>query len=180
MSKKDEPRHPFANFLDKLAEQLTRLESLADSERDGVHGSGQRDQGHWSIGWKFSMGTPPRRASSTQGKPRPVEPVHKTSARGDDRPAPPQPVDVQPRTLGFFEVHDEGDHLLVIAELPGLPAEGLQAELTHHDVLTLSITSDGLEEQRDILLPAPATGVTVDHRQGIFTIRCDLLPRSNS
>lgn len=71
----------------------------------------------------------------------------------------------------MVDVFDEGDHLLVVAELPGVDAKDIEFE-ARGDVLTLSAHRGERKYRKEILLPAPvrAQDATSSYRNGVFEI----------
>lgn len=72
----------------------------------------------------------------------------------------------------MVDVFDEDDHLLVIAELPGVDADDIRFEV-EGDVLTLSASRGERKYRKELLLPAPAgtKGASPSYRNGVFEIR---------
>jgi HSP20 family protein len=79
----------------------------------------------------------------------------------------------------MIDVFDEGDHLLVIAELPGVDADDIRFEVDG-DVMTLSAARGERKYRKEVLLPAPATakGASPSYRNGVFEIRLPKAKRS--
>lgn len=73
------------------------------------------------------------------------------------------------------DVYDEGDHVLVVAEMPGVDAGDVSVEVDG-DVLTLAAASDGHRYRKEVLLPYPARPEpeSVEAKHGI--VRITLLP----
>ncbi len=71
----------------------------------------------------------------------------------------------------MVDVFDEDDHLLVVAELPGVGANDIQFEVKE-DVLSLSATRGDRKYRKEVLLSAPvdAPAATSSYRNGVFEI----------
>lgn len=71
----------------------------------------------------------------------------------------------------IVDVFDEGDKLLVVAELPGVAKKEIKVEL-NGDVLALS-TTGSRKYAKEVLLPAPAKEeeMTVTYNNGVLEVR---------
>ena len=76
----------------------------------------------------------------------------------------------------MVDLFDEGDHLLLIAELPGVEVNDISFEVKE-DVLSLSATRGDRKYRKEVLLPSAvrAQAATSSYRNGVFEIR---LPRA--
>jgi HSP20 family protein len=72
----------------------------------------------------------------------------------------------------MVDVFDEGDHLLVIAELPGVDANAIRFEVDE-DVLSLSAAQGERKYRREVLLPTPvrAEEAASSYRNGVFELK---------
>lgn len=72
----------------------------------------------------------------------------------------------------MVDVFDEGSHLLVIAELPGVEAEHVRYTLTD-DVLELAASQGDRKYRKEILLSAAVKteGATSSYRNGVFELK---------
>ena len=72
----------------------------------------------------------------------------------------------------LVDVFDEGDHMMVIAELPGVDAGDVSFEV-NDDVLELSAARGERKYRKEILLPAAvrAQAATSSYRNGVFEIK---------
>ena len=72
----------------------------------------------------------------------------------------------------LVDVFDEGDHLLVIAELPGVDANDIRFEVTE-DVLNLSATRGDHKYRKEVLLASAvrAQAAISSYRNGVFEIK---------
>jgi len=77
----------------------------------------------------------------------------------------------------LVDVFDEGDHLLVLAELPGVDADDITYEV-EGDVLSLSAGRGERKYQKEVVLPVPvlAKGATSSHRNGVFELTLQKVP----
>lgn len=73
------------------------------------------------------------------------------------------------------DVYDEGEYVLVVAEMPGVDASDVDVEV-EGDVLTLAAESDGHRYRKELLLPHPVRSEpeSVEAKHGI--VRITLLP----
>ncbi len=78
---------------------------------------------------------------------------------------------VTPVREPLVDVFDEGDTIIVIAELPGVDASEVRVEI-HGDVLSLETTGER-RYAREILLPAPVAPDSLQqtYRNGILELR---------
>ena len=76
----------------------------------------------------------------------------------------------------MVDVFDEGDHALVVAELPGVTASDVQFE-AKDDILTLSASRGDRKYHKEVLLPfaVDGGGATPSLQNGVFELR---LPRA--
>ncbi len=72
----------------------------------------------------------------------------------------------------LIDVFDEEDHLLVIAELPGVEAKNIRYEL-RDDVLEISGGQGDRRYHKEVLLPAVVDGerATSSHHNGVFELK---------
>ena len=72
----------------------------------------------------------------------------------------------------MVDVFDEGDHLLVVAELPGVDANDIRFEV-HEDVLNLSATRGDRKYGKEVLLSSAvrSQAATSSYRNGVFEIK---------
>lgn len=165
----------FGFFVDRLTHQLERLEEgLKEVETQGKKG----DEGSGlSMGWRFSVGG--GSSTSKRHRPEPIDGSGPPSSwdgkeASQHREGQSREVEVKPRALAFFEVHEGEDELLVIADLPGLEEDAIEASLADEDLLVVTVDSDGYGDRREILLPAPLRDLKVTREGTITTIHCKL------
>ena len=72
----------------------------------------------------------------------------------------------------IVDVFDEDDHLLVVAELPGVGSGDIRYEL-QDDVLTLSASSKDRKYRKELLLGSAVKteGATESHRNGVYELK---------
>ncbi|HUU01271.1 MAG TPA: archaeal heat shock protein Hsp20 [Myxococcota bacterium] len=77
----------------------------------------------------------------------------------------------------MVDMFDEGDHLLVVAELPGVDANDVRFEVKE-DVLSLSATRGDRKYLKEVLLSSTvrADAATSSYRNGVFEIK---LPKAD-
>lgn len=94
-------------------------------------------------------------------KPRPTqkEPIKKITPREPKRTEPP------------VDVLDEGDHLRVVAELPGIQEHDIKAE-AKGTALTISAERGDRGYSERVELPAPVTGeLTMSYKHGVLELK---------
>lgn len=72
----------------------------------------------------------------------------------------------------LVDVFDEQDLLLVVAELPGVEEKDIQIEV-HDGLLRLSTTTKGRRYTRELQLPCPVDGSTLEsaYKNGVLEVR---------
>ena len=72
----------------------------------------------------------------------------------------------------MVDVFDEGDHLLLIAELPGVSASDIKFEVKQ-DILDLTAHNQERKYQKEVLLSSAVTtaGATQSYRNGILELK---------
>jgi len=72
----------------------------------------------------------------------------------------------------LVDVLDEGERLLVIAELPGVQAKDIQVKIKD-DILELTAESGDRKYSKEVLLPSPVNADTMEHsyKNGILEIK---------
>ncbi len=79
---------------------------------------------------------------------------------------------VQPVREPMVDVFDEANHVLVVAEMPGIGEEDIQVELKD-DILTVAAEHGDTKYRKEVLLPAafPAESMSRTCRNGIVEIK---------
>jgi len=72
----------------------------------------------------------------------------------------------------MVDVFDEGDHLLLLAELPGVDVSDIQFEIKD-DILNLTAARGERKYSKELLLPTPvlAQGAMSSYRNGVFELK---------
>lgn len=72
------------------------------------------------------------------------------------------------------DVFDEGDHALVVAEMPGIAREDLDLDLKE-DILVVAAEKKHLKYRKEVLLPFECTRekMSVSMTNGVLEIRCE-------
>ncbi|PKO24000.1 MAG: hypothetical protein CVU38_00880 [Chloroflexi bacterium HGW-Chloroflexi-1] len=131
--------------INKRVDTELREAPLKEVARDGEPGLQRRS----SISARTLA--PDRRSSSIPGGVR----------KGAERPQQKEPS---------ADVFDEGDHLLIIAELPGVEEKDIEIKV-RGDKLTLSAQAPGREYLKEVALPCPVEAAAqTSYRNGILQI----------
>ncbi|MEO1271312.1 MAG: gas vesicle protein GvpH [Myxococcota bacterium] len=106
-----------------------------------------------------------------------VSPIH-TPKRADDqgREAPVHETREPP-----IDLFDEEDHLLIVAEMPGLTEEEM-AIVLQEDLLTFRGSSGARRYHAEVLLPQPfeTSALSITTNNGIVEVRLDKGTRNNT
>jgi HSP20 family protein len=145
-------------FLEKLGELAEKGEGL--SREGNIQMKGAQGKGLNAV-YGFSVKT------GIGGKGVKVEPfgnVRKDRATGESV--------VQEIHEPLVDIFDEDDHVLVLAEMPGVDAKDVHITL-EADILTLSATGEDRKYRKEVLLPGnfQADKMTVSTRNGIVRIK---------
>jgi HSP20 family protein len=152
-------------FLSGLAEVLDKLQELAETgrtlSRSGEFTSGKEFKGVYGFNVRVGVG----------GEEPRVEPfgnikVDRKAGRG---------VVVQEVREPAVDIMEEADHILIVAEMPGVGTDDVQLEV-HDDVLTIAAQAGDKKYRKEILLPksCPRERMTLSCNNGIVRIRCPL------
>jgi HSP20 family protein len=92
---------------------------------------------------------------------------------GNIRETPTGPV-VEEVREPIVDVFDEGDHILVIAELPGVSEEGVKVEVVG-DILNLTASDTDRKYAKEILLPGKVKPASLKsaYKNGILEIKLE-------
>jgi HSP20 family protein len=73
------------------------------------------------------------------------------------------------------DLMEEADHVLIVAEMPGVAAADVKLEV-HDDVLTIAADAGDKKYRKEILLPksCPRERMTLSCNNGIVRIRCPI------
>jgi len=147
-----------------LAGLVEKLGELADkggelSRTGEIHGSGTEKGAKGVYGFSVKVGL--------GGKGIKVEPFG--NIRRDDATGQATVQEIREPIVDVFE---EKDHVLVVAEMPGIGADDVRAEIKD-DILTLSAESGDKKYRKEVLLPDSfeQEKMTVSCNSGIVEIK---------
>jgi len=145
-------------LLEKLGELAEKGEALRRTgELHGATPEGKELHGIYGFSVKVGLG-------DDEVKVEPFGNIHK-----DERTGQTVVDEVREPLVDVFE---ERDHVLVVAELPGVGEEDIQLELAD-DILTITASRGDKRYQKEILLPAAflAEKMSRTCRNGILEVR---------
>ncbi|MEI6782869.1 MAG: Hsp20/alpha crystallin family protein [Verrucomicrobiota bacterium] len=146
--------------LTGLVEKLNELaETGAELRRGGeLHGAGQERKGIYGFTVKVGLGDQAAR----------VEPFG--NIRTDKTTGQAVVEEVREPVVDLFE---EKDHLLIVAELPGISAADVKLEVKD-DVLTITATKGDKKYRKEVLLPGnyPKAKMRLSCNNGVLEIKC--------
>ena len=129
------------------------------ARRSDARSTGHRSTGHRSTG---------NRSTGNRSEADPATEARSTETRS----AAEREVPVEERREPAVDVFDEGDHLLVVAEMPGVVAEQVEPSLDG-DLLMLTAEAGPRTYATEVLLPrAPTPPLQVEANNGIVKILC--------
>lgn len=162
-----------SGLLSKLSELAEKGQQLKDSGQF-KSASGKDVNFHYGVSVRTMDGGREVRVEPF-GNTRNVGPVNaaKPAARHADARAPRETA-VREVREPMTDVFEEADHVLVIAEMPGVGKDDLQLDVAG-DILSLSAENRGKRYQKEVMLPcAVAKGKpAVKCNNGVFEIRLD-------
>ena len=143
--------------LGKLAEQAEQAGGVVSKTGDFNVGSDKRLKGIYGFSVKSGLGE----------KGVKIEPFG--NIRRDEEG---KLVEVQQIREPMVDLFDEPDHLLIVAEVPGIMQEDVQLEL-HEDILILAAEKGESKYRKELLLPASFSSgqMRFTCRNGILEIR---------
>lgn len=143
--------------LGKLAEQAEQAGGVMTKTGEFSVGSDKRLKGVYGFSIKSGLGE----------KGIKVEPFG--NIRRDEEGGQ---VKVHEIREPMVDVFDEPDHLLIVAEVPGIMQEDVQLEL-HEDILILAAEKGGNKYRKEVLLPASFSSdkMSFSCRNGILEVR---------
>jgi len=163
---KDEGSAGLGSLLGGLGTLLERLSELADKgaelRRSGEI-SGLDPEGKLRGVYGFTI------RSGLKGRESEVQVQPFGNVRKDERTGKAVVHEVREPMVDLFE---EEDHVLVVAELPGVGQEDVQLEV-HEDILSLSASKDDTKYRKEILLPRAFTREKMSYtcRNGVLRVR---------
>jgi HSP20 family protein len=151
----------FLEKLAKLAEEGGNIEKSSNFE------TSKGFKGVWGINVKTGIGGDSNGGGSS--KPNFVVEPFGTHVEEDDRGH----VVVDPVREPPIDVFDEDDHVLIVAEMPGIEAEDVTLDI-EGDVFQLRAERGDRRFRKELLLPraVDADKTTVRAENGIVEIRC--------
>jgi HSP20 family protein len=146
----------FGDLVEKLGELAKAGEQL--SQTGEIHGPGKEVKGIYGFTVKVGLG---------DDRPR-VEPFG--NIRQDRESGRTVVQEVREPVVDVFE---EEDHVLVLAEMPGVSAEDVKITV-EDDLLTISAERGDKKYRKEVLLPASTTRekTHVTCNNGVVEIRC--------
>lgn len=151
----------FSNLIEKLGELAETGQTLSQSgEIKGLDPNGKA-RGVYGVSIKTGLGD--------QGQEEvKVEPF------GNIRPQPSGEPVVDETREPLVDVHEEDDHVLVLAEIPGVSKENVELDLSG-DRLSIFAKRGEVTYRKEIELPEkfPEDKMAWECRNGILKIRCD-------
>jgi len=154
---------PVGGFLGGLTDLIEKLGDLAETGRELRQSGAVGDDKLKAVyGLKIKLGA--------GGDAVDVEPFG--NVRVDKKLR--RPV-VQEVREPLVDVIEESDHLLVVAEMPGVTV-GDVAVSVDHDVMSIEAAHKHQKYRKEVLLPKPVSsaGLTVACNNGIVEIKCRL------
>jgi HSP20 family protein len=146
----------FGDLVEKLGELAKKGEEL--SQTGEIHGPGKEVKGIYGFTVKVGLG---------DDRPR-VEPFG--NIRKDRESGRTVVQEVREPVVDIFE---EEDHVLVLAEMPGVSADDVKITV-EDDLLTISAARGDKKYRKEVLLPASTTRekTHVTCHNGVVEIRC--------
>ncbi|MGB9072227.1 MAG: Hsp20/alpha crystallin family protein [Terriglobales bacterium] len=145
--------------LGDLVEKLGELEKRGGiSETGTIHGEGDKVRGIYGFSVKVGLG---------DRGPR-IEPFGNIGRDADSGR-----TEVQEVREPMVDVFEEEDHLLVLAELPGIGKEDIQVDVKD-DVLTITAERGEKKYRKEVLLPRSVSKekMQVTCNNGVLEIKC--------
>jgi HSP20 family protein len=153
----------FGGFLSGLTGLVEKLNKLAETgtelRRTGeMHGAGKGVKGIYGFTVKVGLG---------DEAPR-IEPFG--NIRTDKKTGHAVVEEIREPVVDLFE---EKDHLLIVAEMPGISAADVQLEVKD-DVLTIAAAKGDKKYRKEVLLPGnyPKGKMRLSCNNGVVEIKC--------
>jgi HSP20 family protein len=146
----------FGDLVEKLGELSKTGDQL--SQTGEIHGANKELKGIYGLTVKLGLG---------DDHPR-VEPFG--NIRQDRESGRTVVQEVREPVVDIFE---EEDHVLVVAEMPGISVEDVKITV-EHDLLTISAARGDKKYRKEVLLPASSTRekMQVTCNNGVVEIKC--------
>jgi HSP20 family protein len=149
-----------ANILEKLGELADAGMDLSRTGEVDISRGSSKDPAKGVFGFSVKMGL-----GDDKVRVQPFGNVHREPSTGR--------VEVREQTEPPVDVFEEEDHLLVVAEMPGVGIDDVRWEI-EGDVLIISAESGSRHYRREILLPnaVDRADVSLSGKNGVFELRC--------
>ncbi|MGA2866884.1 MAG: Hsp20/alpha crystallin family protein [Verrucomicrobiota bacterium] len=158
-----QPGASLGGMLSGLGGLLDKLNELAETgaelRRTGeIHGAGKEIKGIYGFTVKVGLGDQAAR----------VEPFG--NIRADKRTGQPVVQEIREPVVDVFE---EKDHVLIVAEMPGISAADVRLEVKD-DVLTIAAAKGDKRYRKEVLLPGsyPKAKMRLVCNNGVLEIKC--------
>lgn len=146
--------------LSDLVEKLNELaETGEELRRTGeIHGAGQEVKGIYGFTVKVGLGDKTPHVESFG------------NIRKDKKTGQTVVQEIREPVVDLFE---EKDHLLIVAEMPGISAKDVQVE-AQDDVLTIAAAKGEKKYRKEVLLPGsyPKEKMRLSCNNGVLEIKC--------
>jgi HSP20 family protein len=153
----------YGGFLSGLTGLMEKLNELAETGTElrrtgGIHGDGKGVKGIYGFTVKVGLGD--------QGPQ--VEPFG--NIRTDKKTGHAVVEEIREPVVDLFE---EKDHLLIVAEMPGISAADVKLEVKD-DVLTITAEKGDKKYRKEVLLPGnyPKGKMRLSCNNGVVEIKC--------
>ncbi len=144
------------NLVEKIGELAEKGEQL---KRTGEFNFGKDGKGVYGVSVKTGLGD----KGDQEIKVEPFGNVRTNQETGE--------AVVQETREPLTDVFEEEDHILVIAEMPGVSAEDVQVNV-QDDVLTISAMRGDKKYHKELLLPARCVKTQIMCNNGVLEIKC--------
>lgn len=150
------------DLVGKITELAEKAEEMKDSQEFTSKIGGQEVKGVYGFNFKFGIAD-----DATK------EPKIKVEPFGNVKTDKAKGVRVEEIREPMIDLYEEDDHVLVLAEMPGVAATDVKVEI-NDDILELKATTGERKYRKEILLPFPCQAAAkVKSNNGIIEIRCD-------
>lgn len=163
MSESRSDRNPFDSLFEGLDKLVNLAQQLKDiEEQGGKSGQGEVDLGRYKSGMKAMYGFSINTMSS--GKPF-------VQTFGNVRNSPEGPK-VNEEREPVVDVIEEGENLVIYAEMPGVSESDIQVELSE-DMLEISANTARRKYRKEVHLPikAESGSMQTQYNNGILEVR---------
>lgn len=150
------------DLVGRITELAEKAEEMKNTQEFSSKIGGQEVKGVY--GFNFKFGIADDKTSEPKIKVEPFGNVKTDKAKG---------VRVEEIREPMIDLLEEDDHVLILAEMPGVAASDVKIEITD-DVLEISAESGERKYRKEILLPfvcQPAPQIKSNN--GVIEIRCE-------